>query len=101
MHVAGWLRVVAQAPHPGGLLGIVGHDGAAFAKCTQVLSGVKAETPALANRSDGSPAITRAVSLARVFNNRDAVSPADEQQRPKVRGLAVEMYRQDRLGPRC
>src|SRR5262245_29531535 len=89
------LGVVAKCAHPGCERVIVGHDCAAFAAGAEVLPRIETEPggpPEAANRS---AAVSREVSLRRVFEERQAVLVGDFLQWAEVRRLAVEVNRQN------
>jgi len=52
---------------------IVRHDGASFPESTQILSRIKTKTPRLAEPSDLSPFIPRAMSLRSILNNNQTM----------------------------
>ncbi len=92
--------VVAQDACPGRQRVVAGRDHAAVARAAQVLRRIKTETTHDAHRTCAPPIVVRANRLRGIFDDRNAASFADVEQRIHLRTLAVEMYRHDHFRAR-
>ena len=81
-------------------VGVIGGHQAAVAESAQVLGGVEAERRGLAEPAGATPLIRGPDGLGGVFENEEPVSAGDLVDRVHVGGLAVEVDRDDRPGPR-
>ncbi len=93
------LAVVAQAAQARCQSLVVGDDGPRFAKASQILSGIKAETADAAQRADAPLVAICAVRLRGIFDQQQIVAFGDLRQRIEIAGLAVEMNGKDRPRP--
>src|ERR1051326_7292760 len=71
---------------------------AALAVSSQVLGGIKTETADIADASSRTPPVFRPVGLRGVLDDDEPSPPRYFQDGIHIGRLAVEMYRQNRLG---
>src|SRR5262249_24684568 len=92
------LTAVPQLSYAGSNVGIARHDGSRVSQGTQVLGRVEAEGAAHSNRPDRTHFRRREVRLRTVFDQRYSTIEGDRRNRSQIRGLSVQMNRDD--GPR-
>src|ERR1700693_1187260 len=86
---------ISQAADGSSIFGIVGGNQSTFAGRAKVLGGVEAEAANVADASGTPATIFGAMRLRHVFDHHQFVPAGDVQDRIHIRGLAVEMYRQN------
>ena len=96
MVVAVRLSAVPQPAQPGRERAVAGHDRAAVAKGTEVLRRIEAERAGHADGAHGSAAGCCQVRLTRIFDQRQFVPRGHLLQGVHIRGLSVQMHRQNR-----
>src|SRR5437660_9936473 len=92
--------MVAQTAHGGGQLQRIRYRTSTLADRAEVLAGVKAETPDLAHATRTPASISGAMGLARILDDRNAVTPSDRADRIHVCDLSIEMDGDDGARPR-
>jgi peptidoglycan/xylan/chitin deacetylase (PgdA/CDA1 family) len=93
--------VLAELASAAGERPIIRHDHAAVPESAEVLRRVEAERRGVRQGSRPSTVVFRAVRLARVLDHRELMGTRELDDRIHVGALAVEMYRNDRLGLGC
>src|SRR5262245_3987487 len=77
MFVASPLSPRTEQPHGVCVGAVVRNGGAAFAECSQVLGGIEAEAPDIAQRPDTPAVMLCAVCLTRVFNHNETMATSN------------------------
>src|SRR5690348_8179309 len=93
------LTVIPQYPNLVGEFEIIRHNGASLAQRAEVFSRIKTKTSDFADRTSSSPFVFSPVGLSRVFDNRNAMLPAELHNRIHIGRLTEEMNGNDRLCP--
>src|ERR1044072_1779889 len=75
------LTVIPQYPNLVGEFEIIRHNGAGLAQRAEIFSRIKAEASDFANLPASPPLVFSAVGLGRVFDNRNAMLPAELHNR--------------------
>src|SRR5205807_9828064 len=79
--------------------GVVRNGHASIARRTQVLGRIEAETPNVANRARGPPAIGRSMALRAILDETQAMRTGDVNECAEFGGLAIEVHGQYRCRP--
>ena len=94
------LSAVAQTLDARGQLRIAGDHGATVAQRAEILGRIEAGRAGNADGADRPAIAGGEMSLGRVLDQRQVVPCGDRLERAHVSGLAVQVHRQNRLGPR-
>ena len=92
------LAPVAQHADPLGEVLVVGDHHAALAAGPEVLPGIEAEAAHVADGAHAPALVLRAVGLGSIFDDDEVMAAGDVQDGVEIRGLAMQVHRQDRLG---
>src|SRR5918993_1485848 len=106
MTIALGLSAVAQSHDSIGEGSIASDYRASVAERAEIFCRIETECARSAERADRLPAAGRQMSLATVFDDCETLSACKRCERPHVRGLAVQVYREQRSrstrnGPLC
>jgi len=93
--------VVSGGLEPRGQVFVIGDDGSAVAHRSQVLAGVEAEAAGSSHAAGSAAFVTGSMCLGGVLNDQQAVLVGDGLNHLHLGRLAVQVYRQDRLGSGC
>src|SRR6266550_2396126 len=91
------LAPVAQDAEGARVLGTIRHHHSALAVSAQILTRIKTETAQVADAPNSAPLVLSAMSLGRVFDDNQIVTPCDLQNGIHVGRLPVEMNGHDRF----
>ena len=89
--------VIPESPDLIGQFFIIGHNCSCVAQSSQILSGIKAESGGVSERSGLLSLIGSPVCLRAVFNDLEPVLLSDSHDRVHVAGLSVKVDRHNSL----